>query len=119
MTAFAGRKVHCQGTIPSDNLFFFFFLENTAFLGKKCITRKQFQAMTFFCLEITLNPGQKWFLNTMILALKIRISHRILFLPEIQCMSYTLTIHKIPNFMTWFWHANCMTSLRGHCTPLM
>ena len=21
--------------------------------------------------------------------------------------------------MTWFWHANCMTSLRGHCTPLI
>ena len=23
----------------------------------------------------------------------------------------------IPNFMTWFWHANCMNSLRGHRTP--
>ena len=22
----------------------------------------------------------------------------------------------IPKFMTWFWHANCMTSLRGHRT---
>ena len=21
--------------------------------------------------------------------------------------------------MTWFWHANCMTSLRGHRTPLL
>ena len=25
---------------------------------------------------------------------------------------------QIPNFMTWFWHANCMSSLRGHRTPL-
>ena len=33
-------------------------------------------------------------------------------------MSYSLTTHKIPNFMTRFWHANCMTSLRGHRTLL-
>ena len=33
-------------------------------------------------------------------------------------MSYSLTTHKIPNFMTRFWHANCMTSLRGYRTPL-
>ena len=29
-------------------------------------------------------------------------------------MSYSLTTHEIPDFMTRFWHANCMTSLRGH-----
>ena len=35
-------------------------------------------------------------------------------------MSYSLTAHEIglPDFMTRFWHANCMTSLRGHRTPL-
>ena len=25
---------------------------------------------------------------------------------------------SISNFMAQFWHANCMTSLRGHCMPL-
>ena len=34
-------------------------------------------------------------------------------------MSDSLTTHKIRNFMTWFWYANCMTSCRGHCTPLV
>ena len=30
----------------------------------------------------------------------------------------SLTTHEIPDFMTLFWHPNCMTSLRGHRTPL-
>ena len=34
-------------------------------------------------------------------------------------MSYSLTTHKIHDFMTPFWHANCMSSLRGHRTPLL
>ena len=34
-------------------------------------------------------------------------------------MSYLLTTHKIPDCMTRLWHANCMTSLRGHRTPLV
>ena len=29
-----------------------------------------------------------------------------------------LVLNK-PNFMTWFWHANCMTGLKGHRTPLV
>ena len=33
-------------------------------------------------------------------------------------MSYSLTNNKMPDCMTRFWHANCMTSLRGHRTPL-
>ena len=72
--------------------------------------------MTFF-LEITLNLGRKLVLNNVILGLKIRISHRIFFQLVIYCMSDSLTTHKIPNFMTQFWHANCMNSLRGHRTP--
>ena len=33
-------------------------------------------------------------------------------------MSYSLTTNKIPDCMIRFWHSNCMTSLRGHRTPL-
>ena len=33
-------------------------------------------------------------------------------------MSHSLTTHKILNFVTRFWRANC-TSFRGHRTPLM
>ena len=32
-------------------------------------------------------------------------------------MSYSLTTHEIPDFMTRFCDANCTTSLRGHRTP--
>ena len=70
-------------------------------------------------LEITLNLVQKLVLNTMILGLQIRISHRNFFLLVMYCMFDSLTTHKIPNFMTRFGHANYMTSLRGHCTPLV
>ena len=34
-------------------------------------------------------------------------------------MSYAFTIQKIPNCMTSFWHASCMTSLMGHRTQLV
>ena len=33
-------------------------------------------------------------------------------------MIYSLTTHKIAYCMTRFWHANCMTSLKGHRTLL-
>ena len=34
-------------------------------------------------------------------------------------MSYSLTTHEIPDFMTRFCHANCMIGLRDHCMPLL
>ena len=73
ITAFSEEKVHYQATISSDDLFF---------------------------REIIKNLGQKLFLITMTLRLKVTISHP-------------------PIFMIRFWHANCMARLRGHRTPLM
>ena len=34
-------------------------------------------------------------------------------------MFYPLTTQKIPNCMTSFWHASCMTSPKSHRTPLI
>ena len=76
ITEFLEQKAHYLGRISSDD----FFLEIIAFLEQKCVTWERFQVMTFF-LEITLNLGRKLVLNTTILGLKIRISHRIFFLP--------------------------------------
>ena len=99
-----------------------FFLEIAAFLGQKKLRYSgaiSSDDPLFLFLEITLNLGRKLVLSTIILELKIRISHRIFFLPEIYCMSYSLTTHEIPNFMIRFWHLNCMISLRGHRMPLI
>ena len=113
--AFLGQKVHYSTMISSDDCFF--YRDHCIFRTKSAFTWQRFQVMTFF-LEITLNLGRKLVLNTMIIGLKIRISHRIFFLPVKYCLSYSLTTHKIPDCMTRFWHANCITSLRGHRTPL-
>ena len=107
-----------------------------------CISRKKvhyqerFQAMTFllkspplhyqatisrddfFFRGISKNLGRKLILITMTLRLKVTISHKNFFLLVKYCMSHSLFTHKIPIFMTKFWHANCMAKLRGHRTPL-
>ena len=75
-----------------------FFLEITTFSGQRCIIWKQFQVMTFF-FRVHLVSGMKIYT---ILELKIRISHRIFFLPLKYCMSFSLTTYKIPNCMTNF-----------------
>ena len=96
----------------------FFSLEITVFLRLKVHYLAAISSHDLFFLEITLNLGRKLVLNTMIFGLKIRISHRIFFLPVKYCMSYSLTTHKITDCMTRFRRGNCMTSLRGHRKPL-
>ena len=42
-----------------------------------------------------------------------------LFVLEITLNLGRKLVLNIQNFMTWFWHGNCMISLRGHRTPLV
>ena len=53
-----------------------FFLEILYFQEKKCITRQQFQVMTFFYREISKYLGRKLVLIALILRLKVTISHK-------------------------------------------
>ena len=89
---FEGKKCITWNNSGDD----FFFLEITAFSGQKMHYLEQFQAMIFMFF------GDLWILRT-----KSALPRKD---------KLVLNIH---NFMTWFWHANCMTSLKGHCMPLV
>ena len=64
-----------------------------------------------FFLEITGFLGRKlYYLG--------KISGNDLLFLEITLNLGRKLILNIPILITWFWHANCITSLRGHRTPL-
>ena len=87
-----------------------YFPKDHCILRRKVHYQEGFQAMTFF-LKVTAFSGRKVHYQGM-------TSSDHLFFKDHLEFGKKLVLN-IPNFMPRFWHANCMTSLRSHRTPLV
>ena len=130
-----GRKVRNRRQVRRDDSFF--FLEITVFLGEKVHYSERFEVRTRVlfrdhCIFRTksASPGMIsgddlfFFFGDHCIsrtksALPGTTSSDELFLLEITLNLGRKLVLKISNFIAWFWHPNCMTSLRGHRTPLL
>ena len=91
------------------DLFFGVILENIVNLGQKVRNWRLVRSDDLFFRDYCISETKS--------ALPGMILGNEFFFLEITLNLGRKPVLNIQNFMTWFWHANCMISLRGHRTP--